>query len=511
MTHDPETHGGRPAGPTVEMPKPTLAPLLLSLGLGLVGAGVATSPAFLVLGGLLFVIGLVGWVGELLPGRGHAHEPVAGPAPDPVAARPGTVEELVPGAAGYRFRLPEKMHPVSAGLKGGLAGGVVMTLPALAWGLLTGHGIWFPVNLLAGTLLPGVDAMPVPELEQFSPVLLAIGVVMHAAMSATIGLAYGVLLPTLPTDRGHLIAGGVVLPLLWTGLSYGLMGVANPVLQQHVNWYWFAASQVVFGLTAAIVVVRSEKLFVPPAGPGARQGEASGPIRAAALLLAVLPPAGGCSFHPPGKPVPPDDGGAPSQLVTFEKLYASNCAGCHGENGTTGPAPTLNDPLFLALIPDAEVLKLVAEGRPPTPMPGFAHSKGGQLTEGQVKTLTTGLKEKWGKPAPAPAGCPPYLAPKGTAGDAGRGTTVFARACAGCHGDKGQGGTHDGRTVGAVNNPAFLALASDQRLRRVAITGRPDLGCPRYDEKTGRAADFQPLAEQDVADVVALLTSWRKK
>src|SRR5437868_2801008 len=94
----------RPAdGPTVEVPRPTAWPMVLSLGVALLAAGVATSPAFLVLGGLIFVAGLAGWVGGLLPGRGHAEELMTAPAPEPVAGRPGAVEQLEPGMAGYRF------------------------------------------------------------------------------------------------------------------------------------------------------------------------------------------------------------------------------------------------------------------------------------------------------------------------------------------------------------------------------------------------------------------------
>ena len=56
------------------------------------------------------------------------------------------------------------------------------------------------------------------------------------------------------------------MPLLWTAVSYGLMGVVNPLLQERVDWPWFIVSQFVFGVVAAIVVVRSEQILVPPAG-----------------------------------------------------------------------------------------------------------------------------------------------------------------------------------------------------------------------------------------------------
>ena len=56
------------------------------------------------------------------------------------------------------------------------------------------------------------------------------------------------------------------MPLLWTAASFGLMGVVNPLLQELVNWPWFVVSQFVFGIVAAIMIVRSEQFLVPPAG-----------------------------------------------------------------------------------------------------------------------------------------------------------------------------------------------------------------------------------------------------
>src|SRR4051812_24800999 len=98
--------------PTVEMPKPTIWPLVMSLGLMLCGMGVALGTiAFFTIGFMLFLISLVRWYGELLPGRGHEHEAID-ITPSIIDARPGTVEELKPGMRGYRFRLPEKVHPI---------------------------------------------------------------------------------------------------------------------------------------------------------------------------------------------------------------------------------------------------------------------------------------------------------------------------------------------------------------------------------------------------------------
>ena len=87
-------------------------------------------------------------------------------------------------------------------------------------------------------------------------------------LSLSFGLAFAVVLPRVPAIPGPLAWGGLLMPLLWTALSYGMMGVVNPVLQERVDWPWFVASQFVFGIVAAIVIVRSEEVYIPPAGAG---------------------------------------------------------------------------------------------------------------------------------------------------------------------------------------------------------------------------------------------------
>jgi cytochrome c oxidase cbb3-type subunit 3/ubiquinol-cytochrome c reductase cytochrome c subunit len=180
-----------------------------------------------------------------------------------------------------------------------------------------------------------------------------------------------------------------------------------------------------------------------------------------------------------------------------------------------GPAPPLNDKLFLAQIPDQELLRVITEGRPGALMPAFATSKGGPLTAEQVKILTEGIRLRWGPVEPIPSGAPPYLlaqmpADRAVTGNQEAGLKVFARACATCHGDHGQGGRHEGKSVGAINDPDFLALISDQALRRYVITGRPDLGMPDYADPTGRPAGFEPLTNDDVSNVAGLLAAWRQ-
>jgi hypothetical protein len=257
--HDPQ-HG-------VEMPQPTAWPMVLSVAILLLVTGIATNLALSVVGGVLFVVSLAGWIAHLMPGQGHMVEELVPQEQraKPIQARPGTVDQMEPGMAGYRFQLPEKIRPISAGIWGGIAGGIVMTMPAMLYGLLSGNRVWFPINLLAGMALPGLDHLDIEDLKYFHLGWFLLATCIHVVLSLGLGLVYGVLLPTLPEKLGGpLVWGGIVLPLLWTGASYSLMGAINPILRQHVEWPWFIVSQFVFGITAAVVVQRSEQVPVPP-------------------------------------------------------------------------------------------------------------------------------------------------------------------------------------------------------------------------------------------------------
>jgi hypothetical protein len=158
--------------------------------------------------------------------------------------------------------------PIVAGIVSGVAGGLLMPIPAILWSLATGHGIWYPVNLLAAMAQRHTVAPSLAELEVYHADWFLAALVLHAVLSLCFGLAFALVLPRVPTIPGPVAWGGLVLPLLWTAMSYGLMGVVNPVLQERVDWPWFIVSQFVFGIVAAIVVVRSEQIYIPPAGQG---------------------------------------------------------------------------------------------------------------------------------------------------------------------------------------------------------------------------------------------------
>jgi cytochrome c oxidase cbb3-type subunit III len=209
----------------------------------------------------------------------------------------------------------------------------------------------------------------------------------------------------------------------------------------------------------------------------------------AALFIAAT------ACDPPGKPkpVPPSS----QDITDFAVLYGESCAGCHGANGRNGPGRILNDALYLALIPRDELQKIIENGRPGTGMPAWARSQGGPLTDKQITALVNGIETHWAKPDQFQnTALPPYAAESDPA-DPARGKKLFLRDCFMCHGP--------GAKIGPVTNASYLELSTDQLLRTSIIVGRPDLGMPDY-----RALNMgHPLANQDIADLVAYLASMR--
>jgi hypothetical protein len=262
----PQAEPSRPD--SVEMPAPTVWPFITALGVVLLAAGLLTNVSFSIVGGFVFLAALGGWAGQLMPGRGQVHEPLLPreqQAP-PVKAAAVGVESLAEHVKGQRARVPEWIHPYSAGLKGGLVGGIVMAAVALTYGLITSRGLWYPVNLLAAMLLPRFADASVQQLEVFSLAGILVGLMIHAIVSLSVGLCLAVLWPTLP--RWSLLWGGVAAPLLWSGAVYSLMGVLNPTMDVRVDWGWFVASQIAFGLSAGLVIIRTEEVPATRVGSG---------------------------------------------------------------------------------------------------------------------------------------------------------------------------------------------------------------------------------------------------
>ena len=245
---------------TIAMPAPTVWPLVTALGITLGCAGLVTHMAVSVVGLVLFLCGLVGWWRDVLPVEKHEAVPV--PPPEqraaPVQTQFHTVARLRLGEGGHRVRIPAEIHPYSAGIKGGIVGGIAMAIVAVAYGIIAHGSPWYPINLLAAAALPMPPHISLEELKAFHGLALVVALISHAVLSLLVGLLYAAMLPMLP--RHPAFWGGLMTPLMWTGLIWAFLDVINPTLHQHIDWRWFIASQVAFGMIGGFVIARSERI-----------------------------------------------------------------------------------------------------------------------------------------------------------------------------------------------------------------------------------------------------------
>jgi flagellar biosynthesis protein FliQ len=248
----------------IEVPAPTAWPIVLAFGLTLVFAGMVTAVSVSILGAVLALSGAVGWFRQVLPVE--AHEWAAADREEIViAASQDAVERIMPGRTPARVWLPVEIYPISAGIKGGLAGGAAMALMAAVYGLLSGNGIWYPMNLLVAGLFPAMTAETVSQIGTFNLYCFLTAMPIHLLISLLVGLLYGALLPMFP--RRPILLGGFAAPLLWTGLIYGVLAIVNPVMNQHIHWVWFVASQIGFGIVAGLIVAVQERIPTRQAVP----------------------------------------------------------------------------------------------------------------------------------------------------------------------------------------------------------------------------------------------------
>jgi hypothetical protein len=249
--------GQETAEKVIQVPAPTGWPLVAAFGFTLIFAGLLTHVMVSTLGAITFCAGLIGWFREVLPHE--AHDSVALEKEEVIPVQPSPkVRHLEIGQSGHRARLPLKIYPYSAGIRGGLVGGAAMAILAILYGLIGHKSIWYPVNLLAAAGSARISAMSYDQLLAFDGVGLLLATIIHIVGSALVGLLYGVALPMFP--RRPILLGGVMAPLFWSGILYAGLGIMNPTLQAQIHWGWFMASQFAFGLVAGFVVARHEPI-----------------------------------------------------------------------------------------------------------------------------------------------------------------------------------------------------------------------------------------------------------
>jgi len=241
----------------IELPAPTAWPIALAFGFTLLFAGLLTDVSVSVLGAVLSLAGCIGWFREVLP---HEHEEVVKIVPEDaaIATERQRVERIHVDEAIVRAWLPLETYPVSAGVKGGWAGSVAMAVLACIYGLVKAGSIWYPINLLAAGIYTQSLSLEPAQLNAFHAGPFVAAVILHGIVSTLVGLLYGAMLPMFA--RHPILLGGLIAPVLWSGLLYSILGLLNPVLESHINWFWFMASQIGFGVVAGLVVMRQSRV-----------------------------------------------------------------------------------------------------------------------------------------------------------------------------------------------------------------------------------------------------------
>ena len=256
---DIRSESGHANAEVVHLPAPTAWPLVLALGMALILAGFVTSGVVSLLGLLLTIFGSVGWFRQVLPMEVHEESVVNVEMIELVSTR--TSIDRLPIESMHRKILPVESFKFTTGLKGGLAGGLAMTVPAAIFSIVKYHSVWYAMNLLAAGGFVSWAGASNAFLAQFHLQGLLAALAIHGAASLLVGLLYGAILPMFPWKP--ILTAGFLAPLMWTGLLYSVLGIVSPILNQRIDWFWFIPSQMAFGLVAGFVVNLDAKVRTP--------------------------------------------------------------------------------------------------------------------------------------------------------------------------------------------------------------------------------------------------------
>jgi hypothetical protein len=250
--HGSEGHG-------LQLPAPTAWPMVLALGIALVLAGMVTDGIISVLGGILSLAGMVGWFRQVLPHE--AHEAVEVQTEEVVVASSRTLAARLETDPGHRKIIPVETFQIITGVKGGIAGGLAMTVPAGIFSVVKYHSFWYAVNLLAAGGFVSWAGASNAFLGEFHLKGLLAACVIHGLTSLLVGLLYGAMLPMFP--KYPIVTAGFMAPLLFTGILHSALGIVSPILNERIDWFWFVISQIAFGLVCGFVVNLQAKVRTP--------------------------------------------------------------------------------------------------------------------------------------------------------------------------------------------------------------------------------------------------------
>jgi hypothetical protein len=259
-THDqgPMHDHSQPTG-TIQLPAPTAWPMVLALGISLMLAGMVTHWAISLLGFVMAVPAVVAWFFEVFPEEHHVYADVHADVVEIKSTRETLAH--MPLDERHRKLLPVETFSVMSGVKGGIAGGLAMIVPAALYGLIRYHSVWYAANLLAAGGFVSWAGESNAFLAQFHLRGLLAASAIHGLTSVLIGLLYGAMLPMYP--KRPILTFGFIAPFLWTGILRSALGIISPILDQRIDWWWFIVSQIAFGLVAGFVVNLQVKVRTP--------------------------------------------------------------------------------------------------------------------------------------------------------------------------------------------------------------------------------------------------------
>ncbi len=244
---------------SIQLPTPTAWPVVLALGIALVMTGMVTSGVVSVLGGVLAFAAAVGWFRQVLPHEAHETVEVSSEVVQISSVR--TLAARLPTDATSRKIIPVETFRITTGIKGGIAGGIAMAVPAAIFSILKYHSIWYAMNLLAAGGFVSWAGASNAFLSEFHLRGLLAAIVIHGLTSLLVGLLYGAMLPMFP--RYPIVTAGFMAPLLFTGILHSAINIVSPILNQRIDWFWFIASQVAFGLVCGYVVNLQARVRTP--------------------------------------------------------------------------------------------------------------------------------------------------------------------------------------------------------------------------------------------------------
>src|SRR5438128_6242455 len=182
-----------PLSGSIELPAPTAWPIVLTFGFTLAFAGRVTGATFSLLGAILAIAGCVGCFRDVLPEEKHERVSVSEMVTPVTTRRPQVARVEWMTQELHRARLPLEIYPISAGVKGGLAGSLAMAVLAVIYGIISGHGIWYPINLLSAGFFPARTT--IEQIAVFHWDALIIATIIHLLCSVLVVLLYGAVLP----------------------------------------------------------------------------------------------------------------------------------------------------------------------------------------------------------------------------------------------------------------------------------------------------------------------------